>query len=223
MSARIGERVNDLRGNQKDGRAELHFGQVHESEEIPKESIGNQPLSLLIEPDRKELRSIATHQLMTGLDLDRKAETKLLLQVGFDVPAFVVGHRHHDLKKSIAAECQNFGHLGLGEPAELDVTEGTHSRNNGAGATGLLIGTMETTTTAVSTRSRATEEPTRAQQRPRLRWLIPLGGGLLSAGLIVIGTPHVAWYFRLALALIAFTYISGQSAMYLWSKHSDQG
>ena len=61
------------------------------------------------------------------------------------------------------------------------------------------------------------------QARPRQlrRWIIPIGGGLLSAVLIVIGTPHVAWYFRLALALIAFLYISGQSAMYLWSSHSD--
>ena len=54
------------------------------------------------------------------------------------------------------------------------------------------------------------------------RWLIPIGGGLLSAVLIVIGTPHVAWYLRLALALIAFVYIAGQSAAYLWTR-SDQG
>jgi hypothetical protein len=66
------------------------------------------------------------------------------------------------------------------------------------------------------------EEP---QARPRhlRRWIIPIGGGLLSAVLIVIGTPHVAWYLRVGLALIAFLYISGQSAMYLWSNHSDQG
>jgi hypothetical protein len=57
---------------------------------------------------------------------------------------------------------------------------------------------------------------------PNSRWLIPIGGGLLSAGLIVIGTPHVAWYLRLALALIAFIYIGGQSAAYLWTR-SDQG
>lgn len=55
------------------------------------------------------------------------------------------------------------------------------------------------------------------------RWLIPIGGGLLAAVLIVIGTPHVAWYLRLLLALIAFLYISGQSAAYLWSTHPDQG
>jgi len=57
---------------------------------------------------------------------------------------------------------------------------------------------------------------------PNSRWLIPIGGGLLSAVLIVIGTPHVAWYLRLALALIAFAYIAGQSAAYLWTR-SDQG
>jgi hypothetical protein len=53
--------------------------------------------------------------------------------------------------------------------------------------------------------------------------LIPVGGGLLSAVLIVIGTPHVAWFLRLLLALIAFAYISGQSAAYLWASNSDQG
>jgi hypothetical protein len=82
---------------------------------------------------------------------------------------------------------------------------------------------MENTWIVASAASRAATQTARAQQRTRLRWLIPLGGGLLSAALIVTGTPHVAWYFRLALALIAFTYISGQSAMYLWSNHSDQG
>jgi hypothetical protein len=53
------------------------------------------------------------------------------------------------------------------------------------------------------------------------RWLIPIGGGLLAAVLIVIGTPHVVWFLRLALAVIAFLYVAGQSAAYLWS--SDQG
>jgi len=41
--------------------------------------------------------------------------------------------------------------------------------------------------------------------------------------LIVIGTPHLAWYLRLVLAVIAFAYISGQSAAYLWSGQLDQG
>jgi hypothetical protein len=53
--------------------------------------------------------------------------------------------------------------------------------------------------------------------------VIPIGGGLLAAVLIVIGTPHVTWYLRAALAVIAFLYISGQSAAYLWSSHADQG
>jgi hypothetical protein len=56
-----------------------------------------------------------------------------------------------------------------------------------------------------------------------LRWLIPVGGGLLAAVLIVIGTPHVAWYLRVFLALIAFVYIGGQSAAYLWSSNPDHG
>jgi hypothetical protein len=55
------------------------------------------------------------------------------------------------------------------------------------------------------------------------RWVIPIGGGLLAAVLIVMGTPHVIRYLRTALAVIAFLYISGQSAAYLWSSHADQG
>ena len=60
------------------------------------------------------------------------------------------------------------------------------------------------------------------QSKPR-RLIIPLGGGLLAAVLIVVGTPHVAWYIRAALAVIAFVYIAGQSAAYLWSSSADQG
>ena len=46
---------------------------------------------------------------------------------------------------------------------------------------------------------------------------------MLAAFLIVIGTPHVAWYLRLLLAIVAFLYISGQSAAYLYTSNSDQG
>jgi hypothetical protein len=49
------------------------------------------------------------------------------------------------------------------------------------------------------------------------RWIIPVGGGLLCSVLVILGTPHVAWYLRMALAVIAFAYIGGQSAAYLWS------
>jgi len=59
--------------------------------------------------------------------------------------------------------------------------------------------------------------------KPLWRWVIPIGGGLLAAVLIVAGTPHVTWYLRVALAVIAFLYISGQSAAYLWSSQADQG
>jgi hypothetical protein len=55
------------------------------------------------------------------------------------------------------------------------------------------------------------------------RWIIPIGGGLLAAVLIVVATPHVYWYLRLVLGVVAFLYIAGQSAMYLWSSHRDQG
>jgi len=77
---------------------------------------------------------------------------------------------------------------------------------------------METTLIGTSKPSRTAFANTRAQQQRFGRWLIPIGGGLLSAVLIVIGTPHVAWYLRLLLALIAFLYIGGQSAAYLWSE-----
>jgi uncharacterized membrane protein YdbT with pleckstrin-like domain len=62
----------------------------------------------------------------------------------------------------------------------------------------------------------------RRRSRSR-RWIIPLGGGAVAAALIVIGTPHVPWYLRAALAVIAFVYIAGQSAAYLWSSDKDQG
>src|ERR1700736_2038705 len=127
--------------------------------------------------------------------------------MGFEVPPFIVRHRHHHLESPArAAEGEELGDLGLREAAELDVGETAHGWNNGTGTGGWLEGRtgMKTTMTSNS------------------RWLIPIGGGLLSAVLIVIGTPHVAWYLRLALALIAFVYIAGQSAAYLGTR-SDQG
>jgi hypothetical protein len=54
-------------------------------------------------------------------------------------------------------------------------------------------------------------------RRPLRRWIIPVGGGLLCSVLVVVGTPHVVWYLRVLLAAIAFLYIAGQSAAYLWS------
>lgn len=60
-------------------------------------------------------------------------------------------------------------------------------------------------------------------KRELWRWAIPVGGGLLSAGLAVFITPHVILGFRIMLAVIVFLYISGQSAAYLWSSSSDQG
>lgn len=60
------------------------------------------------------------------------------------------------------------------------------------------------------------------RRQPR-RWIIPVGGGLFAGVLAVVGTPHVPWYLRAALALIAFVYIAGQSAAYLWSSDADQG
>jgi uncharacterized membrane protein YdbT with pleckstrin-like domain len=82
---------------------------------------------------------------------------------------------------------------------------------------------MEITMIPDSSLPGSEKENPRSQRRPLWRWIIPIGGGLLSAVLIVIGTPHVAWYLRLVLAAVAFLYIGGQSAAYLWSSHSDQG
>jgi hypothetical protein len=66
--------------------------------------------------------------------------------------------------------------------------------------------------------------PTLPKRRRQLRrWIIPIGGGLLGGVLAVVGTPHVAWFLRAALAVIAFVVIAGQSAAYLWSSDVDQG
>jgi hypothetical protein len=65
---------------------------------------------------------------------------------------------------------------------------------------------------------------TRPNRRHLKRWIVPVAGGLLAAGLVVYGTPHVPWVFRLVLALIAFAFIGGQSAAYLGSgTKSDEG
>lgn len=81
---------------------------------------------------------------------------------------------------------------------------------------------MEITTTPASSRPRREKENPRSRRR-LWRWIIPIAGGLLAAVLIVIGTPHVAWYLRTVLAAVAFLYIGGQSAAYLWSSRFDQG
>ena len=82
---------------------------------------------------------------------------------------------------------------------------------------------MENTLIGAASRPNLIRESARAQQLTFSRWLIPIGGGILAAFLIVLGTPHVAWYLRLLLAIVAFLYIGGQSAAYLWAGDSDQG
>ena len=82
---------------------------------------------------------------------------------------------------------------------------------------------MENTFIGAVSRPNRIGEAARAQQRTLSRWLIPIGGGMIASVLIVIGTPHVAWYLRLLLAVVAFLYISGQSAAYLYTSNSDQG
>ncbi len=82
---------------------------------------------------------------------------------------------------------------------------------------------MENTLIGAASRPTLIRVAAGAQQRELSRWLVPIGGGVLAAFLIVIGTPHVAWYMRLFLAVVAFLYISGQSAAYLWVSNTDQG
>jgi hypothetical protein len=66
--------------------------------------------------------------------------------------------------------------------------------------------------------------PGQSQRRSQWRrWIIPVGGGLLAGVLAAVGTPHVAWYLRAALAVIAFMVVAGLSASYLWSSDADQG
>jgi hypothetical protein len=60
-------------------------------------------------------------------------------------------------------------------------------------------------------------------KRERWRWAIPIGGGLLAAVLVVFITPHVILGIRVLLGIVAFLYIAGQSAAYLWSSSKDQG
>src|ERR1700736_3824880 len=44
---------------------------------------------------------------------------EVLLEVGFEVPPFIVRHRHHHLQRPAwAAEGEQLGDLGLGEAAE---------------------------------------------------------------------------------------------------------
>ena len=82
---------------------------------------------------------------------------------------------------------------------------------------------MENTLIGAASRPNLIRVAAGAQQRELSRWLVPIGGGVLAAFLIVIGTPHVAWYMRVFLAVVAFVYIGGQSAAYLWASNSDQG
>ena len=187
--------------------AECGGGQVHEPEEIPEEKVLDQPLSLHEESFLQAANPAMRVEDAGGLHLYCEAQAEVLLDVGFEVPPFIVRHRDHHLEHPARpAEGEQLGNLGLREAAELDVAETAHGWNNGTGADGLLEVRLGMKMTMA----------------PNSRWLIPIGGGLLSAVLIVIGTPHVAWYLRLALALIAFAYIAGQSAAYLWTR-SDQG
>lgn len=51
--------------------------------------------------------------------------------------------------------------------------------------------------------------------RDRRRWIGPLIAAAGSAVLIWLAMPHVPWYFKLPIALLALGYIGAQSAAYL--------
>ena len=72
---------------------------------------------------------------------------------------------------------------------------------------------MENTLIGAALRPNLVRKAARAQQLALSRWLIPIGGGVLAAFLIVIGTPHVTWYLRLFLAVVAFLYIDRKSVV----------
>ena len=57
-------------------------------------------------------------------------------------------------------------------------------------------------------------------QNPR-RWIAPAVAAFGSAAVIRFVLPHVAWYLKAPLALIAFVYIGAQSAAYLAPDDSD--
>src|SRR2546421_11367568 len=82
---------------------------------------------------------------------------------------------------------------------------------------------MENTLIGAASRPNLIREAARAQQLTFSRWLIPIGGGMLAAFLIVIGTPHVAWDLRLFLGGVAFLYIGGQSPAHLCAAASEPG
>lgn len=51
--------------------------------------------------------------------------------------------------------------------------------------------------------------------RDRRRWIGPIVAAVGAAVLIWLAMPHVPWYFKLPLALLALGYIGAQSAAYL--------
>jgi hypothetical protein len=57
-------------------------------------------------------------------------------------------------------------------------------------------------------------------KNPR-RWIAPAVAAVGSAAVIWFVLPHVPWYFKAALALLAFAYIGAQSAAYLAADDSD--
>lgn len=55
----------------------------------------------------------------------------------------------------------------------------------------------------------------RSGAKDRRRWIVPAIAAVGSAAVIWFVLPHVPWYFKAPLALLAFVYIGAQSAAYL--------
>lgn len=67
---------------------------------------------------------------------------------------------------------------------------------------------------------RVTRWVTGTSVRDRRRWIGPVVAALGAGVLVWLATPHVPWYFKLPLALLALGYIGAQSAAYLG--HGDE-
>ncbi len=61
----------------------------------------------------------------------------------------------------------------------------------------------------------------RSRSIDRRRWIVPSIAAAGSAAVIWFVLPHVPWYFKAPLALLAFVYVGAQSAAYLAPDESE--
>lgn len=131
--------VHDVRRYQEHRGAISHRFEIHEAEKIPEEGVLDEPLRPYDKALLKPGSPPEAIEHVTGLDLDREAKAKVLLDVGFEIPPLIIRHRDHHLEDPARpAQGEQFGDLGLCETAELDVAERAYDRNNAIGAAGLV-------------------------------------------------------------------------------------